>query len=185
MDKILKALSEIQKKLKAPKDQFNVFGKYKYRNCEDILESVKPYLEDGLVLTLTDNIVPIGDRYYVEATATLILGDESISVKGFARESLDKKGMDYSQITGAASSYARKYALNGLFLIDDSKDADNFAPVKEEKIAYLTDDQVAKIDIRLLELNKDQDSFLRWCNSKDMKSIDASKFTIIKNKLGI
>ena len=115
-------LSEIQQKLKAPKGQFNSFGKYKYRSCEDILESVKPLLEDAS-LTLSDEIVMIGNRYYVKATASFINGTITECV-AYAREPENKKGMDESQITGTASSYARKYALNGLFCIDDAKDAD-------------------------------------------------------------
>lgn len=118
-----KKLSDIQKNLKAPKGQYNAFGKYKYRNCEDIMEAVKPLLGD-LALIVSDDIQLIGDRYYVKATATLSDGEHSVSVSAFAREALDKKGMDDSQITGATSSYARKYALNGLFAIDDTKDAD-------------------------------------------------------------
>lgn len=117
-------LSEIQVKLKAPKGQFNSFGKYKYRSCEDILEAIKPLL-NGLVLTISDDVVLIGDRYYIKATSTISDGENSISVQAFARESLDKKGMDDSQISGTASSYARKYSLNGLFCIDDTKDADD------------------------------------------------------------
>ena len=117
-------LAIIQQKLKAPKNQHNKFGNYKYRSCEDILEGVKPLLGD-LVLTVNDDIQMIGDRIYVKATATITDGENSISNQAFARESLIKKGMDDSQITGTASSYARKYALNGLFLIDDTKDADS------------------------------------------------------------
>jgi hypothetical protein len=117
-------LAEIQQKLIAPKGQFNAFGKYKYRSCEDILEAVKPLLGDS-VLLITDEIVLIGDRYYVKATVHLVTGDVTKSVSAYARESLDKKGMDVAQITGAASSYARKYALNGLFCIDDTKDPDD------------------------------------------------------------
>ena len=116
-----------QAELKAPKGQFNNFGKYKYRSAEDILEAVKPInLKHGLLLTISDEIYDVGDRYYVNATATLsdVESDEVISVKAFAREPSNKKGMDESQITGTASSYARKYALNGLYLIDDTKDAD-------------------------------------------------------------
>lgn len=119
----MKILNQIQKELKAPKGQFNSFGKYKYRSCEDILEAVKPLLGEA-ILTVSDDIVTIGDRFYVKATATLLLKPESVSVSAFAREPLNKKGMDESQVTGAASSYARKYALNGLFCIDDTKDAD-------------------------------------------------------------
>ena len=120
----IKKVAEVQQKLKAPKNQFNKFGKYKYRSCEDILEGVKPLLGD-LVLTVNDDIQIIGDRIYVKATATITDGENSISNQAFARESLTKKGMDDSQITGTASSYARKYALNGLLLIDDTKDADS------------------------------------------------------------
>ncbi|WP_278898503.1 ERF family protein [Roseburia hominis] len=119
-------LIHIQSRLKAPKGNYNSFGKYKYRSCEDILEAVKPLLaEEGLTLTLSDEIEQIGDRYYVRATASLYENDNLIEiVSAYAREEDNKKGMDASQITGTASSYARKYALNGLFLIDDTKDAD-------------------------------------------------------------
>lgn len=115
----------VQSQLKAPKNQRNNFGCYNYRNCEDILEAVKPLLKaEGLYLNITDDIVMIGDRYYVKATATLSDGERSLPSQAFAREEASKKGMDGSQVTGSASSYARKYALNGLFAIDDSKDAD-------------------------------------------------------------
>lgn len=115
----------IQSELKAPKGQYNSFGKYNYRSCEDILEGVKPLLaKHGLVLTIRDGIELIGDRFYVKATATITDGKEQLSTEAYARESADKKGMDASQVTGATSSYARKYALNGLLAIDDTKDAD-------------------------------------------------------------
>ncbi len=118
-------LSNAQVELKAPKGQFNNFGKYKYRSAEDILEAVKPVNKNhGFTLFLSDEPLLIGDRYYIKATATITDGKETFSVTAFARESLQKKGMDDSQITGTASSYARKYALNGLYLIDDTKDAD-------------------------------------------------------------
>lgn len=123
MKELVLKLSKIQKELKAPKNQYNSFGGYKYRSCEDILEAVKPLL-DGLVLTVSDDIIAVADRVYVKATATITDGVDSISNYAFARESLTKKGMDDSQITGATSSYARKYALNGLLCIDDTKDAD-------------------------------------------------------------
>lgn len=123
----------IQSKLKAPKGQYNSFGKYNYRSCEDILEGVKPLLsKNELVLTIEDSIEMIGDRYYVKATATLSDGTNSISTSAYARESLDKKGMDASQVTGATSSYARKYALNGLLCIDDTKDADTMNNAKQD-----------------------------------------------------
>lgn len=121
----MQKLINIQKELKAPKNNFNGFGKYKYRSCEDILEAVKPLLaKEECTLTLSDEIVNVGDRYYIKATARITDGAATRTVTAFAREAEEKKGMDDSQITGTASSYARKYALNGLFLIDDTKDAD-------------------------------------------------------------
>ena len=115
----------MQKELKAPKDLRNNFGGYNYRSCEGILEAVKPLLiKNDLLLTLSDQMVEVGGRVYVKATATVETGEEEITVTAFAREEEEKKGMDGSQITGAASSYARKYALNGLFCIDDAKDSD-------------------------------------------------------------
>ena len=120
---IFQKLEAIQKELNAPKGQYNSFGKYHYRSCEDILGAVKPLL-DGCALIVTDEIQMIGDRFYVVATAKLTDGKETVEAKGYAREELQKKGMDASQLTGATSSYARKYALNGLFAIDDAKDAD-------------------------------------------------------------
>ena len=120
-----KGLEYIQATLNAPKNQFNKFGGYKYRSCEDILAAVKPLLaEVGGTLAITDEIVLVGDRYYVKATAVITIGTASHTVSAYAREPLSKKGMDESQITGAASSYARKYALNGLLAIDDTRDAD-------------------------------------------------------------
>ena len=119
------ALIAIQKKLKAPKDLYNKFGNYKYRSAESILEAVKPLLaENGVLLTITDELVMIGTRYYVKSIAMAQKGGETMCGIGYAREDDSKKGMDGSQVTGASSSYARKYALNGLFLIDDTKDAD-------------------------------------------------------------
>ena len=126
---IYSALNYIQSNLKAPKGQFNSFGKYHYRSCEDILEGVKPHLkETNTCLVISDEIVTIGDHNYIKATATLYGADGgAVANSAFAKEPLDKKGMDPSQITGATSSYARKYALNGLFCIDDTKDADTDA----------------------------------------------------------
>jgi hypothetical protein len=119
-------LVKIQAELKAPKNQTNAFGKYKYRSAEDIVEAVKPILSKyGTALVITDEVVQVGDRIYVKATATLLDDtDNTISVSGWAREEEVKKGMDSAQITGSASSYARKYALNGLLAIDDTKDSD-------------------------------------------------------------
>mgnify|MGYP003627754251 FL=1 len=121
------SLSKIQKELKAPKSQHNKFGNYRYRNCEDITEAVKPLLAaEGYHLNLSDEVVQIGERFYVQATAKVMSGAEVIEQSvSYAREALAKKGMDESQITGSSSSYARKYALNGLFAIDDTKDSDS------------------------------------------------------------
>ena len=124
---IYAALMAVQSELKAPKGQKNTFGNYSYRSAEDILEAVKPLLkENGLYLNISDEVVLIGDRYYIKATVTAvdIATGEAASSTAFAREAAEKKGMDASQVTGATSSYARKYALNALFGIDDTKDAD-------------------------------------------------------------
>lgn len=135
---IYEKLSNIQNELKAPKGQFNKFGGYKYRSCEDILEAVKPICKKyGTTLVLADKLENIGDRYYIKAMAELIdFEGENASVcnTAYAREEESKKGMDGSQITGTASSYARKYALNGLFNIDDTKDADTDEFTKQQQI---------------------------------------------------
>lgn len=124
---IYKKLLAIQSELKAPKSQYNNFGKYKYRNCEDILESLKPLLtKNEAVVTISDEIITVGQRFYLKATAKIFdtQTGESIETTAYAREEETKKGMDGSQLTGCSSSYARKYALNGLFSIDDTKDSD-------------------------------------------------------------
>lgn len=147
---IYEKLNRIQSELKAPKGQYNKFGKYSYRSCEDILEALKPHLlKYGCVVTLTDDMQLIGDRYYLKAVATITDAEsgKSVSNVALAREDKERAGMSESQITGTASSYARKYALNGLFLIDDTKDADTDAyheqttgekPKEEPKIAAAT-----------------------------------------------
>lgn len=122
---IYQKIIAVQQKLKAPKNQYNSFGKYKYRSCEDILEAVKPILaKQGLFMFISDEVVATGNRFYVKATVTITDGENTISNSAFAREEESKKGMDSSQVTGACSSYARKYALNGMFCIDDTKDSD-------------------------------------------------------------
>lgn len=140
--KLHEKLLAIQTKLKAPKGQYNKFGNFNYRSAEDILEAVKPLnAEQGVLLTITDEIKEVGGRIYVVATATVSDGTDELKVSAFAREPENKKGMDESQITGATSSYARKYALNGLYAIDDNKDADTDehkqqqenAPKKQQK----------------------------------------------------
>ena len=137
-------LMNIQQELKCNKGQYNSFGKYKYRSCEDILESVKPLLKKyNCTLTLNDTLEYIGERYYIKATATLsnIDNEDMITNTAYAREELEKKGMDGSQITGTASSYARKYALNGLLAIDDTKDADTDEFKKQTTEEMITDEQ--------------------------------------------
>lgn len=181
-------LSRIQKELKAPKGQRNKFGNYNYRSCEDILEAVKPLL-NGACLTIEDEIVLIGDRFYVKATATLRVKDSSISASAYAREPLSKKGMDEAQITGATSSYARKYALNGLFCIDDTKDSDatnthnksqNTASNDNEKLteirnklsamtnAFQDKDVLGRI---IKELGYNSPSDLKNCSDKELDKI--------------
>ena len=171
---IYEKLMNIQQELKAPKGQYNDFGKYKYRSCEDILESVKPLLEKYKVtIILSDKLEQIGERYYIRAKAILIDTESNNSIENtaYAREEETKKGMDVSQITGTSSSYARKYALNGLLLIDDTKDADtdefakenNKGKTKEEpKEKKITAGQLKVLSklytgdnlVKLLELNK-------------------------------
>lgn len=151
--KVWEKILEVQSKLKAPKSQRNNFGNYNYRNCEDILESVKPILKEvNATVILTDELLLIGERYYIKATARFIdveTGAEE-SNSAYAREEEVKKGMDGSQITGSASSYARKYALNGLFAIDDTKDSDT----TNNETNRCTKEQVAKMrELQVIEAN--------------------------------
>lgn len=150
---IFEQLQKVQTELKAPKGQFNKFGGFKYRSCEDILESVKPLLEKNkLTLVVSDSVEVLGDRVYVKATATLYNTEGSaLHSSAYAREPNDKKGMDEAQITGATSSYARKYALNGLFAIDDTKDADT---EEREKEAKAKEEQTNKRDVLLMQLKR-------------------------------
>ena len=152
-------LMRIQTQIKAPKNLYNSFGKYNYRNAEGICEAVKPFLEkENVSLILFDDMVAIGNRYYLKATARLFDNEnnESIEASAFAREPEQKKGMDESQITGTASSYARKYALNGLFLLDDTKDADTdeyhnqtYQQANENKTT-VTSEQVGKLKLEMI-----------------------------------
>ena len=173
----MNALHIIQQKLNAPKGQFNKFGGYAYRNCEDILMAVKPLLEEtGTTLIITDEIVAVLDRVYVKATATLINAEkEQVSVSAYARESLTRKGMDDSQITGSTSSYSRKYALNGLFLIDDNKDADSGKNDKEESTA-LNAKQIDALAGLITQAKADIDGFNKYFTVKSLKDIPAGRF---------
>lgn len=160
--KFIEKLSKIQADLNAPKNLYNKFGKYSYRSAEGILESVKPMLKEYiLALTINDEIVEVGDRIYVKATATITDGENKSSTTAWAREPEDKKGMDASQITGSTSSYARKYALNGLFCIDDNKDPDatNTHGEKEpvaakEKVTGELDKLIKELDTLIKKLVK-------------------------------
>jgi hypothetical protein len=164
----MKTLSKIQAELIAPKEQFNKFGNYKYRSCEDIMEALKvPLKKYDAAVILTDDLVLIGERYYIKATARLICEEGIFEAVGFARESETKKGMDDSQITGTASSYARKYALNGLFAIDDEKDADAREPEKEKPKPELSAELLKQVNTCLTKA--------KW----------NAQTTAIKNKYGV
>lgn len=170
-------LSAIQQEIKAPKNLKNSFGGYMYRNAEGILEAIKPYEEKYKVaLTISDDIVMVGERYYVKATATLldVETNEVVSVSALAREAADKKGMDDSQITGTASSYARKYALNGLFLLDDTKDADTDEYQKQNRPEKASAAQVKTIE-GICEKHKIDIDALYAMNNIEKKSITATQ----------
>lgn len=176
----VKRVANIQQELKAPKNQYNSFGKYKYRSCEDIMEGLKPVLGD-LVVTVSDDIKMVGDRIYVVSTATITDGENSLSNTAMARESLTKKGMDDSQITGTASSYARKYALNGLFLIDDTKDADSDCGAESKPAnndLKLIKQAIANNDINFVKSN--------WQGSiaKNWNSLNAQETGALNNMIG-
>lgn len=191
---IYEKLSEVQNKLKAPKNQRNTFGNYNYRSAEDILEAVKPLLhKERLTLVLDDELVFIGERYYIKATATIYDLDtkESLSNNAYAREEESKKGMDGSQITGTASSYARKYALNGLFNIDDTKDADTdeYQNQTKEQPKKQAVSKATKKQIELLkelyseeELNKALD-IVKKENIEDLTVVEAS--SLISKRKGV
>ena len=145
----MKELIAIQKELKAPKGQMNKFGNYKYRSCEDILEAVKPLLaKHNALLLITDEVKSVGDNIYIEATAVFQVGENAISVKAQAGINPNRKGMDIAQSFGSSSSYARKYALAGLLLLDDTKDADSKDNTEENKPASKEDIEDAKQTLR-------------------------------------
>ena len=169
---IYSRLQAVQMELKAPKDQYNNFGKYSYRSCEDILEVVKPLCQkQGLLLSLTDEIVEMGGRNYIKSIARVIemeTGKDFFTV-AFAREDETKKGMDGSQISGCASSYARKYALNGLFCIDDTKDADTLDNRSEVQLA--TQKQQNELEVLCQKTGCDLKKVLAWVHCQNLKEL--------------
>lgn len=183
-------LTRIQAELKAPKSKFNSFGEYKYRSLEDIFEGVKPLLvKNGCTLTVSDMIVQIGERYYIQAEAELIDNEtgEKVVNTALARESLAKKGMDEAQITGTTSSYARKYALNGLFLIDDTKDADTDenkieSDERAKKQEEIENAKIGKAKIAVLKKDIeegvfDEDKLLAWFKVEKLEDITEKQFS--------
>ena len=176
----MEALNKIQQKLKAPKKQKNTFGNYDYRSCEDILEAVKPLL-NGATLTISDEMVLVGERYYVRATATLTCEKHEKSVTAYAREAIAKKGMDEAQITGATSSYARKYALNGLFCIDDTEGPDKTNTGKATE--FITSKQVKQIKDLVLEVKANNSMFLDFMGIESVEKMFSKDFTKAKTAL--
>jgi hypothetical protein len=186
---IYQKLQAIQTELKAPKDLYNNFGKYYYRNAESILVAVKPYLESlGLHMTIQDSIEQVGDRYYVKATVKITDNEtsESVEVSAYAREAEKKSGMDDSQITGATSSYARKYALNGLFLLDDTKDADSDEYHLQVNKGDKTEDQkIKEMTDELKELygkttGKNFDKWVKDCGGVTKDNFMSMKTVLLK-----
>ena len=185
---VYKKLMNIQQSLKAPKSQRNTFGNYNYRSCEDILEAVKPLLAvEKAVLTITDELIQKDTRYYIQATANFYDAEtgEYISNTALAREDENKKGMDLAQITGSVSSYARKYALNGLFCIDDNKDPDTLnkhgkdgKSADEDAKAYkeVPKERIDKLEYLLIELNYNIDDFLAECNIEKLSYITKTQY---------
>jgi len=175
------SLYKIQSQLKAPKNQFNKFGGYNYRSQEDILEALKPILAElQYSLVITDDIVEIGGRVYVKANVKLLDAEMKTiaETQAFARESESKKGMDASQVTGATSSYARKYALNGLFLIDDCKDADSMKPENGNgKSEYITEKQLGQLKDYIDNFKFfAEDKFLEIFKAESLEKIPANRF---------
>jgi hypothetical protein len=184
----MEELRNIQAELKAPKGQYNSFGKYKYRSCEDILEALKPLLDKNkCTLVITDEIVNIGDRFYIKAQSILqdIESEETVSNTAYAREELEKKGQDGSQITGTASSYARKYCLNGLFLIDDTKDADTdeYAKTVNGSANKINATDVKALQKRFDKLNIDEVALCKQYGIKELKEMTIEQMRELNNKL--
>ena len=186
-------LVEVQSKLKAPKSQFNKFGNYAYRNCEDILEALKPLLNEvKAIVNISDDVVLVGDRYYIKATVKFICAEtgEIIEASAMAREEENKKGMDSSQLTGSTSSYARKYALNGLFAIDDTKDSDTTnTHNKETSKASNNNEVISEAQVKrlfVLAKGKDTDkvkSVVDKYGFKSSKDITKDKYNSICDEI--
>ena len=183
----MKALQLIQSALKVPKKNRNTFGNYNYRNAEDILEALKPLLEKhGCNLTISDEIVMIGERYYVKSTVRLSDCNESIETVAYARETLTKKGMDDAQLTGATSSYARKYGLNGMFCIDDTKDADSMDNSQQNKntqkdLSPITEKQHKMLEAEINSREIDREGLKKFYGIVHMDKIPKSSFNEILN----
>ncbi len=196
---VYEKLTQIQSKLKAPKNQYNSFGKYNYRSCEDILEGLKPLLSEvKATVVLNDEIIQIGDRYYLKATAKFIdcNSGESVEASSLAREDETKKGMDLAQVTGSVSSYARKYALNGLFAIDDTKDSDSTnvhdkepkkEPVNSEnKVGSLSQAQIKRLYAIAYQLGYDKakiETMVSGKYNKEIKDLSKQEYDHICNSL--
>lgn len=192
MNSVLKKLFEIQQELKVPKNQRNNFGNYNFRNCEDIMEASKPVCKKhNCLLTCSDEVIYVGDRYYIRATATLydLDSNESISATAEAREEETKKGMDASQITGASSSYARKYALNGLLQLDDNKDADTTEYQKQNNVTkkttnqeMITEEQIKLIHVLFGKIEKSENQIFKNFENMVAKQNVYKKFKVRTSK---
>lgn len=196
---VYEKLTQIQSKLKAPKNQYNSFGKYNYRSCEDILEGLKPLLSEvKAIVVLNDEIIQIGDRYYLKATAKFIdcNSGESVEVSSLAREDENKKGMDLAQVTGSVSSYARKYALNGLFAIDDTKDSDSInthdkelkkeSLNSENKVGSLSQAQIKRLYAIANQIGYDKakiETMVSGRYGKEIKELNKQEYDYICNSL--
>lgn len=181
----MKELIEIQKELKAPKSQTNTFGKYKYRSLEDILEALKPIIaKNKCFILITDSIELVGERYYVKATATLYNDEgQSVTASAYAREDVDKKGMDLSQLTGATSSYARKFALNGLFAIDDSADSDSTNDISADQKNHsrtINESEMSQLNKLIGATNTDIEKF---CAAYKIGSLSEMKLPEFQNAI--
>lgn len=183
---IYEKLAVIQQELKAPKNQYNSFGDYKYRSCEDILEAVKPLLKKlNLILRLNDELINIGDRYYIKALVAItdIKTEASLSATAYARETENKPKMDAAQITGTASSYARKYALNGLFLIDDTKDADTDEHAKQTGAEPKAENKATQKQIELVKsLVNDINAMLNYYQVEKIEDLTTKQASEVISK---